>query len=228
MAKKIIVSNIEIEVQRKKIKNMYLSVLPPNGKVRISAPVNVKDEAIKLFATAKVGWIKKQIKKIGNQPRQTQLEYVSGESHYVWGRRYRMEIRHNHRNSVEIKGNMLILTVRESSTSQQREKVMTEWYRKQLKEILPKLVAKWEETIGVEAESVRVKNMLTRWGTCNTKDKRIWFNLQLAKKPIECLEYVVVHELVHLLEKSHNSVFVGYMDTYLPDWRVTRKRLNSI
>jgi predicted metal-dependent hydrolase len=139
-----------------------------------------------------------------------------------------MEIRHNHRNSVEIKGNMLILTVRESSTSQQREKVMTEWYRKQLKEILPKLVAKWEETIGVEAESVRVKNMLTRWGTCNTKDKRIWFNLQLAKKPIECLEYVVVHELVHLLEKSHNSVFVGYMDTYLPDWRVTRKRLNSI
>jgi predicted metal-dependent hydrolase len=138
-----------------------------------------------------------------------------------------MEIRHNNRNNVEIKGNKLILTVREFSTTQQREKIMTEWYRKQLKEKLPELVEKWEEIIGVKAETVRVKNMLTRWGTCNTKDKRIWINLQLAKKPIECLEYVIVHELVHLLEKSHNSVFVDYMDKFLPDWRVTKDLLNG-
>ncbi len=227
MANKIVVSNIEIEVNKKNIKNMHLSVLPPKGKVRVSAPITAKDEAIQLFVITKIAWIKKQIRKFENQQRQTEREYVSGESHYVWGRRYRMEIRHNHRNNVEIKGNKLILTVREASTTQQREKVMTEWYREQLKEKLPGLVGKWENIIGVRAESVRVKNMLTRWGSCNTKDKRIWINLQLAKKPIECLEYVVVHELVHLLEKSHNSVFIEYMDKYLPDWRVTKEELNS-
>lgn len=227
MANRIVISDINIEVQKKNIKNMHLSVLPPDGKVRISVPVNAKDETIRLFAISKIGWIKKQIDRFQNQPRQTEREFVSGESHYVWGRRYRMEIRHNHRNNVEIKGNKLILTVREFSTTQQREKIMTEWYRKQLKEKLLELVEKWEEIIGVKAETVRVKNMLTRWGTCNTKDKRIWINLQLAKKPIECLEYVIVHELVHLLEKSHNSVFVDYMDKFLPDWRVTKDLLNG-
>lgn len=227
MENRIVVSDINIEVQKKNIKNIHLSVLPPDGKVRISVPLSAKEETIRLFAISKIGWIKKQIDKFQNQQRQTEREYVSGESHYVWGRRYRMEIRHNNRNNVEIKGNKLILTVREFSTTQQREKIMTEWYRKQLKEKLPELVEKWEEIIGVKAETVRVKNMLTRWGTCNTKDKRIWINLQLAKKPIECLEYVIVHELVHLLEKSHNSVFVDYMDKFLPDWRVTKDLLNG-
>ena len=225
--KKLIIEGIEIEVTKKKIKNMHLSVLPPNGKVRISAPFYIDDEKIKNFAISKIEWIKKHINKFENRPIKMEPNYISGESHYVWGRRYRMEIRHNNRNNVEIKGNKLILTVREFSTTQQREKIMTEWYRKQLKEKLPELVEKWEEIIGVKAETVRVKNMLTRWGTCNTKDKRIWINLQLAKKPIECLEYVVVHELVHLLEKSHNSVFVEYMDKYLPDWRVKKDLLNS-
>lgn len=226
MVNKIAVSNIEIEVNKKPIKNMHLSVLPPHGKVRISAPIDAKDEAIQIFIVTKIGWIKKQIEKFENQLRQTEREYVSGESHYVWGRRYRLEIRHNHVNNVKIKGNKLILTVRKASTTKQRENVLTEWYREQLKKKLPKLVAKWEEIIGVRVESVRVKNMLTRWGTCNTKDKRIWINLQLAKKPLECLEYIVVHELVHLLEKNHNSVFVEYMDRYLPGWRVTKDELN--
>lgn len=227
MTNRLTISDIEIEVNKKKIKNMHLSVLPPDGKVRISAPVSAKDETIRLFAITKIGWIKKQMAKFENQQRQTEREYVSGESHYVWGRRYRMEIRHNHINNVEIKGNKLILTVREASMTQQRENVMTEWYRKQLKEKLPVFIKKWEEVIGVQSESVRVKNMLTKWGTCNTKAKRIWINLQLAKKPIECLEYVVVHELVHLLEKTHNSVFIDYMDKYLPDWRVTKDLLNN-
>ncbi|NLO40476.1 MAG: M48 family metallopeptidase [Ruminiclostridium sp.] len=227
MTNKLVISEIEIEVQKKKIKNMHLSVLPPDGKVRISAPVSTKDETIRLFAITKIGWIKKQIAKFENQQRQTDREYVSGESHYVWGRRYRMEILHNHINSVEIKGNKIILTVRETSTTQQRDNVMIEWYRKQLKEKLPMFIEKWEGIIGVQAESVRVKNMLTKWGTCNTQTKHIWINLQLAKKPIECLEYVVVHELVHLLEKTHNSVFIDYMDKYLPDWRVTKDLLNN-
>lgn len=228
MTNKILVSDIIIEVQKKNIKNMYLSVLPPDGKVRISAPVSTRDELIRNFAISKIGWIKKQIYKFEKQRKQTERKYVSGERHYVWGKPYRMEIRYNHRNNVEIEGNKLILTVRKSSTIQQREKVMTEWYRKQLKDKLPELVKKWEEIIGVQAESIRVKNMLTRWGTCNVKDKRIWINLQLAKKPIECLEYIIVHELVHLLEKSHNSVFKGYMDKFLPDWRITKKILNGL
>lgn len=227
MVKKMMISNLEIEVNKKPIKNMHLSVLPPHGKVRVSAPLDTKDETIQIFIAKKISWIRKQIEKFEDQPRQTEREYVSGESHYVWGRRYRLEIRHNHVNSVGIKGNKLILTVRKASTTRQRENVLTEWYREQLKKKLPELVANWEKIIGVRAESVRVKNMQTRWGTCNVKDKRIWINLQLAKKPIKCLEYVVVHELVHFLEKKHNSTFIGYMDKFLPDWRVTKDELNS-
>jgi len=224
----MIVSGVEIEVIKKKIKNMHLSVLPPQGKVRISAPLNAKDEAIQLFAITKIGWIKKQIEKFENQPRQTEREYISGESHYIWGRRYRLEIKHTKTaNMVEVKSNKLVLTVREASTPQQRENVMTEWYRAQLKTKLPELVEKWEGIIGTKANLVGVRNMLTKWGTCNTKDKRIWINLQLAKKPVECLEYVVVHELVHLLEKNHTPAFIGYMDKFLPDWRVTKDELNN-
>lgn len=228
MVNKMTVSNVEIDVIKKSIKNMHLSVLPPDGKVRISAPMNAKDEAIKLFAITKIGWIKKQIDKFQSQLRQTEREYVSGESHYVWGRRYKLEVKYTKTaNNIEIKANKLLLTVREASTSKQRENTMTEWYRTQLKESLPEIITKWEEVIGVKAEYVGVKNMRTRWGTCNTKDKRIWINLQLAKKPVECLEYVVVHELVHLLEKNHTQVFLNYMDKFLPDWRVTKEELNS-
>ncbi len=227
MVSKLIVSDIDIEVHKKKIKNMHLYVLPPDGRVRISAPTTADDEAIKLFAITKIAWIKKQKAKFENQPRQTEREYVSGESHYVWGRRYRMEVRHSHKNNVDIKGDRLILTVRKVSSQDQRENVMNEWYRARLKEVLPGLVEKWEKIIGVKSESVRVKNMRTRWGTCNTKDKRIWINLQLAKKPVECLEYIIVHELVHLLEKNHGPAFIAHMDKYLPDWRITRNYLND-
>ncbi|MDD3632099.1 MAG: SprT family zinc-dependent metalloprotease [Atribacterota bacterium] len=229
MANNILVSGIEIEVKKKNIKNMHLSVLPPDGKVRISAPLRIKDEAIRLFAITKIGWIRKQITKFENQPRQTEREYIGGESHYVWGRRYRLEINYyNHgRNNVEIRGNRLILTVREVSSKEQREMLMTEWYRKLVKEKALELIGKWGKIIGVKAQSVQVRNMLTRWGSCNVRKVRICVNLQLAKKPVECLEYVVVHELVHLLEKGHNSIFVGYMDEYLPDWRIRKNILNG-
>jgi predicted metal-dependent hydrolase len=228
MVDKMVVSDIEIEVIKKSIKNMHLYVLPPIGDVRISAPMGAKDEAIKLFAITKIGWIKKQVEKFQNQQRQSEREYVSGESHYLWGRRYKLEIQYTKTaNKVEIKGNKLILTIRETSTRLQREKVMTEWYRAEIKAKLPALIEKWEETIGVKADAISVKNMRTRWGTCNTKGKRVWINLQLAKKPITCLEYIVVHELVHLIEKNHTPVFIGYMDKLLPDWRVTKEELNS-
>ena len=222
------VSGVEIEVIKKNIKNMHLYVLPPLGSVRITAPNTASDESIRLFAITKIVRVKKEIKQFKNQQRQTEREYVSGESHYVWGRRYRLEIRYSGiANNVEINSNKLILTVRKASTSQQRENVMREWYREQLKQKLPDLVQKWEEIIGVQANTVRVKDMQTKWGTCNTKDKHIWINLQLAKKPIGCLEYIIVHELAHLLEKNHTPTFLGYMDQFLPDWRVTKDDLNS-
>jgi len=224
----MIVSGVEIEVIKKNIKNMHLSVLPPMGNVRISAPLKASDETIKLFAITKIGWVKKQIEKFENQPRQSEREYVSGESHYIWGQRYRMEIKHiKTANKVEIKVNKLILSVRVNSTQQQRENVMNEWYRAEIKKKLPQLIDKWESIIGVRTSQVGVKKMLTRWGTCNADAKRIWVNLQLAKKPVQCLEYIIVHELVHLLEKNHTTVFVSYMDKFLPNWRVVKDELNS-
>ena len=224
----MIVSGIEIEIIKKDIKNMHLSVLPPLGKVHISAPLNANDEAINLFAITKLGWIKNQIKNFENQSRQTEREYIAGESHYVWGRRYRLELNFSNKgNYVEIHRNKLILTVREKSTQSQREKFMNEWYRAELKAKFPEFVEKWEPIIGVQATAVGVKNMRTRWGTCNVKDKKVLLNLQLAKKPINCLEYVVVHELVHLLEKNHTTVFVEYMDKFLPNWRMVKDELNS-
>lgn len=224
----MIVSGVEIEVIRKNIKNMHLYVQPPMGKVQISVPISASDEAIHLFAITKIGWIKKQIVKFESQQRQSEREYVSGESHYLWGRRYRLEIKPSKStNRVEIKANKIILSVREESTQQQRENVMNEWYRAEIKTKLPPLLAKWEEVIGVKANAVGVKNMLTRWGTCNVDDKRIWINLQLAKKPIACLEYIVVHELVHLLERNHTPAFIKSMDKFLPNWQVVKDELNG-
>lgn len=228
MTNKMMISDIEIEVQKKKIKNMYLSVLPPDGKVKMSAPIQAKDEVIKLFAITKIDWIKKQIDKFEKKQRQTESEYISGENHDIWGKQYRLEIRHGYRNGVELIDNKLLLTVRESSTKEQRERVMVEWYREELKQELPTLIEKWENIIGVKVSFVGVKNMRTRWGSCNVNDKRVWVSLQLAKKPLHCLEYIVVHELVHLLEKSHSNVFWGYMDKFLPDWRAVKAELNGL
>jgi len=222
------VSGIEIEVVKKDIKNMHLNVMPPSGKVRISAPYGTSDDAINLFAVKKVSWIKKQVEKFKSQERQTEREYITGESHYLWGRRYKMEVRYSNKgNNIEIKGNKMILTVREKSTQQQRENYVNEWYRSELKSKLPALVDKWEQIIGVKASSVGVKNMRTRWGTCNPETKRILVNLQLAKKPVKCLEYIVIHELVHLREKNHTKAFIEQMDSYMPDWRVVKDELNS-
>ncbi len=222
------VSGVDIEVVKKDIKNMHLNVMPPSGRVRISAPYGTSDDAINLFAVKKISWIKKQIVKFQNQERQTEREYITGESHYLWGRRYKLELRYSNKgNNIEIKGNKMILTVREKSTRQQRENYVNEWYRAELKDKLPPIVKKWEEIVGVKANAVGVKNMLTRWGTCNPETKRILVNLQLAKKPVKCLEYIVIHELVHLREKNHTNRFIEYMDTYMPDWRVVKDELNS-
>ncbi|MBM7871604.1 putative metal-dependent hydrolase [Clostridium pascui] len=224
----LIIDDIEIWVQKKKIKNIYLRVAAPQGRVQVSAPKNMKDEAIKMFLISKMPWIKKHKDKYKNQPKQCIREYVSGESVYLWGKKYALEVLYsNKQNNIKINGDRLILQVRENSTVDQREKLLNEWYRENIKSEIPEYLEKWQKIIGVTAEEWGVKNMKTRWGTCNVRDKRIWLNLQLTKKPPKCLEYVIVHELVHLLEKNHNNIFIGYMDKFMPNWRIIKKELNT-
>jgi predicted metal-dependent hydrolase len=225
----ITVSDIVIDVERKEIKNLHLSVNPPNGKVRIAAPLNIDDDAVRLFAVSRLAWIRKQQRKFEDQARQTEREYVSGESHYFKGERYLLNVIYQKGNpKVVIRNKTHIdLFVREDSILLQRKLVLTEWYRKQLKAVTPDLIAKWQTIIGVELNDWGVMQMKTKWGTCNIEQKRILINLELAKKPERCLEYIVVHELVHLLERKHNDHFVGLMDQFLPQWRTYREELNQ-
>jgi predicted metal-dependent hydrolase len=227
--RQITVSNITIDVVRKDINNLHLAVYPPTGRVRIATPLNVEDEAIRLFAISKLSWIKKHRKTFANQQRETKREYVSGESHYVDGRRYLLNVIYRSATpQVEIRNKRYIeLYVRPDSSAEQREHVMTEWYRRRLKERIPALIEKWQSIIGVQVEDWKVKQMKTKWGTCQREAKRIWLNLELAKKPALCLEYIIVHELIHLLERQHNQRFVALMDKYMPQWRFHQAELNQ-
>ncbi len=225
MTKNIIVSDIEIEVNRKKIKNMYLKVSGHDGKVSISAPLRMKEEAIIKFAYTKIHWIENQRMKYENNHILKTTDYTDGEIHYVWGKPYVLKVYNGTKGKVELVDNMLILTIGNDSRREKKEKVIMEWYRIQLRSRLPKLFEKWESIIGVKAEVVTIRNMKSRWGSCNIRDKKISINLQLAKRPEICLEYIVVHELVHLLEPSHNAVFKGYMDGFMPNWRDIQREL---
>ena len=223
----LVISNISIDVYKKNIKNMHLYVKPPNGRVTVSAPQSMSDEAIERFVRTKVSWIKRQIEKFDNQPRHSKRKYVSGETLYVWGKQYYLQIEHGGRNSLLLSGDKVILTVRENSATAQREKFIREWYRKQLKEEITCLLPKWEKIIGLKCNSWQIKYMTTRWGTCKPKAKKICLNLQLAKKTHECLEYIILHELIHLLEKHHNERFYSLLDKYMPMWREIRSTLNN-
>jgi len=224
----VLISDIQIEIIKKDIKNMHLSVLPPDGKVRVSAPNNLSDESIIMFVKTKLGWIKKQQEKFELQPRQSEREYVSGETLYVWGHQYFLQVEHNQKkNSLVIEGNKAILSVRKESTAKQREKFVNEWYRSLLKTEVEKYLPKWEAITGLYCDSWQSKYMITKWGTCNTSTRKIWLNLQLAKKPIECLEYVILHELAHLKVKNHGPDFVAILDLHMPYWRECKKMLND-
>lgn len=226
--KNIVVGNFDIEIVKKTIKNMYIRVLPPEGRVVMTVPQGISDDVVRMFAISKIAWIKKQKQKFENQPRQTKRQYITGEDHYVWGRRYRLDVQYSkNKNEVILSGDKMILKVRKESTSEQRAKFLNEWYRERLKEKIPTVLSKCESTVGVKATDCRIKNMRTKWGTCNINKGWIWLNLQLAKKTPECLEYVITHELVHLLEKNHNEKFYKLMDLYYPDWRVKRNVLNQ-
>lgn len=222
------ISGITIDIQKKNIKNMHLAVLPPDGKVRVSAPMHLSDESIAMFVRTKLGWIKKQQEKFALQPRQSEREFISGETLYVFGKQYFLRVMYSYKgNSLVLNGNEAVLTVRKESTARQREAFVNEWYRDLLKEKISIYLPKWEQITGLYCDSWQTKYMTTRWGTCNTNTHKIWFNLQLAKKPIECLEYVILHELAHLKVKNHGKDFIAILDMYMPYWRETKKLLND-
>lgn len=221
------ISGIPIEVCKKNIKNMHLYVKPPNGFVTVSAPLTMSDDAIERFVRTKASWIKKQVAKFDSQARQSEREYVSGETLYVWGKQYYLQIKFGSKNTLVLTGDKAILTVSKESTPQQRENFVREWYPEQLKAEITRLLPKWEKITDSQATGWQTKYMTTRWGTCNTKTGKIWLNLQLAKKTPECLEYVILHELVHLTEKNHNERFILLMDKFMPMWREVKTKLNG-
>ena len=207
---------------------MHLAVLPPDGRVRVSAPTQLTDEAITMFVRTKLGWIKKQQEKFQQQPRQSERQYVSGETLYVWGKQYFLQMEYSYKgNALTLSGDKAILTVRKESSPKQRGSFVNEWYRSLLKQEVAKYLPKWEKTTGLYCSSWQSKYMTTKWGTCNPTSKKIWLNVQLAKKPIECLEYVILHELAHLKVHNHGPEFTAILDQYMPYWRDHRCRLND-
>lgn len=220
--------SIEALIVRKIVKNLHLSVLPPSGRVRVTAPESMQDDAIRTLLATRLPWIKRQQEKFKGQARQNERKYISGESHYFFGKRYRLEVVYKEAAPVvSLKGkSKIILQVRPNSSIEKRNDVMMQWYREQLYPIADNLMAKWQNKIGVQVKHWGIKRMKTRWGTCNNKAARILLNLELAKKPLACLEYVIVHELLHMIEKKHNDKFVSMLGKYIPKWKSTKEELN--
>lgn len=229
MVRQMQLGGIAVDVVLKDIKNVHLSVYPPTGRVRISAPSRMSLDTIRVFAISKLGWIKQQQKKLRTQERETPREYLDRESHYVWGRRYLLKVvEQDAAPAVELRHSKLLLHIRPGSCEEKKQAVLEEWYRKQLKETVPPLIAKWQPLMGVHAERFFVQRMKTKWGSCNHGSGTIRFNTELAKKPRECLEYIVVHEMAHLLEPTHNQRFVALMEQFMPKWQFYRDILNRL
>lgn len=221
-------SGIQVEIVRKDIKNLHLGVYPPHGRVRAAVPLRLDDEAVRLALVCRLGWIHRQRRAFSEQVRQSEREMVAGESHYVEGRRYRLKVElHDGPSQVALRSRTLNLRVRPQLDSTQRLAVVERWYRARLRGQLAELVDHWSEQLGIAAPDWGIKKMKTRWGTCNQDARRIWLNLELAKKPPQCMEYIVVHELVHLIERHHNDRFAALMDQHLPDWRLRRDVLSK-
>lgn len=225
----ITVGGIHVDVVRKPIKNLHLGVYPPNGRVRVAAPVSVSDEAVRLAVVTRMGWIKRQQAKFDSQPRQTERSYVSGESHFFFGQRYRLNVINGApAGRVHIRSSqMLDLYVRSGSEQATRERIFQDWYRHELRDRAAPLMTTWAEAFGIDPPLWGIKRMKTKWGTCNIEAKRVWLNLELAKKPPQCLDYVIAHELCHFFERNHSDRFVALLDQKLPQWRLIRDELNA-
>ena len=229
MVTQIAFGDITVDVVLKDIKNIHLSVYPPSGRVRIAAPSRMRLDTIRVFAISKLGWIKQQQKKLQGQERDTLREYVDRESHYLWGKRYLLKvIEGNEAPSVALQHSRMLLRVRPGTDAKKKQAIIEAWYRQQLKKAVPPLIIKWEPLLGVKIERFFVQRMKTKWGSCNHGTHSIRLNTELAKKPRECLEYIVVHEMAHVLEPTHNARFVALMDQCMPQWRFYREQLNRL
>lgn len=225
----ISVDGIPVEVVRKRIKNLHLAVYPPDGRVRIAVPRHLDDEAARLAVVTRLPWVRRKQTAVIEQAREAKREMVSGESHYVGGQRYRLEvIEADAAPEVDLRSSKTLrLQVRPGTDRVGRQAVLDRWYRSRLHERIPDLVSHWSAKLGVEVAQWRVKRMKTKWGSCSVGARCIWLNLELAKKSDRCLEYIVVHELVHLLERSHNERFKALMARALPSWKARRDELNQ-
>jgi predicted metal-dependent hydrolase len=213
----------------KDIKNIHLSVYPPSGRVRIAAPSRMHLDTIRVFAIAKLSWIKQQQKKFQGQERATPREYLDCESHYVWGKRYLLKvIEGNEAPSIALQHRWMLLRVRPGTDVKKKQALVEAWYRWQLKQAVPPLIARWEPLMGVKIERFFVQRMKTKWGSCNPGVRSIRLNTELAKKPPECLEYIIVHEMTHVLEPTHNDRFVALMNQFMPQWQFYRDHLNRL
>ena len=222
------VRGIPVQVVRKGIKNIHIGVYPPQGRVRVAVPLSVDDDAVRLAVISRLNWIRRKRAEFVQQERQTLREFVSGESHYFEGRRYRLDVIESggHPSVSLLNNRWMRLQVRPGADRVTRESVVDGWYRCKLREKLPAILEKWQPVVGEWAADVRIRKMKTRWGSCNDEARRIWLNLELAKKSPACMEYVLVHELVHLLERRHNDRFRELMDEFMPAWRARRDELN--
>lgn len=222
------IAGIAVEVVRKEIKHLHVGVYPPAGRVRVAAPLRLDDEVVRLAVVSRLGWIRRKQKGFAGQDRQSQRELVTGESHYFKGRRYLLDVKEcDSRPGVSLVGpTTMELCVPSGADRDQRDAVLQRWYRRELRKLLAPMLAKWEASVFNPPAEVRIKRMKTRWGSCNADAGRIWINLELIKKPVACLEYVLVHEILHLHERHHDDRFLEWMDRLLPQWRVHRDALN--
>lgn len=225
----ITLSGLSAEVERKEIKNVHLTIYPPDARIHVSAPLAMTEDAVRLFLITKLPWIRQRVSQILDQNRQTSREYVSGENHYYKGQRYRLKVVYDHLPAkVEVQGNeYLVLHVRENSSLERRAEILKEWYRMELKTLLSDLIAKWENALGVQVNRWEVKQMKTLWGSCNHRTRNIIFNLELIKKPLHCIEYIVVHELLHIRVRLHNEEFTTLLNRYFPNWKQLKEELNE-
>ncbi len=224
------VSDLDVDVVYKDIKNLHLAVYPPLGRVRVAAPESMDQDAVRLAVVSRLGWIRKQQERIWSQARQSRRELVDGETHYVWGRKYRLRVLdgdslHGVKTTAD---GWLELGVRAGADRDARERKLDKWYREQLRQEVPGLIEEWAPRLCVERPAWRLKRMKTKWGTCQPDKQVIWLNTELARKPHDCLEYIVVHEMIHLLERNHTERFYELQERFLPSWRSKREALNAL
>jgi predicted metal-dependent hydrolase len=221
------VAGIDVDVVYKDIKNLHIGVYPPLGRVRVAAPERLDDDHVRLAVIERLPWIKKQRKQLQDAERQSEREMLTGESHYVWGVRHRLKVvERPGRPHFEIDGERLMLYAPDAASPERRRTLLDYWYRQQLRTLIPVLISKWEPVLDVSVARWSIRRMKTKWGSCNRESRHIWFNVELAKKHPNCLEYILVHEMTHYLERNHGERFTTLMDGFMPDWRARREQLN--